>query len=147
MSEDNSDLIIKARKILGDLCAAFGVDTPPLGEEGRALSLIVDGRLLYDPENDKAEYTLAAPIKLKNNDIFKTFAFGEPNQSDLEFIHKEIRVSVDNGHTSMDRGDLDLMLARMIIRLGGVASGIQERFKARDLAALQEVFTLFGFFA
>lgn len=141
------ETIGNARSKLTALCAAFGVEVPPLGNEGGLLSLIAEDRLTYDPVSERVTYKLAKPISLKNGESVDIVTFGEPTGPNLEFIHKDVKVESEGNRHIVNLADIDLMTARAIIKLGGVALGIQERMVKRDLSALGEVFGLLGFFA
>ncbi len=144
----NPDDYTKARNELARICSAFGVDLPEIGAEGRTLSLIDEGRLLYDEKTEKVEYKLACPLDAKGGNDIKAISFGDPTQKDLEYIHRDIRVITRNGgrETEIGLGDTDLMLGRVITQLGGINTGLVDRLKRRDLSAMQEVCSLLGFF-
>ena len=142
----NPEDYTKARNELARICSAFGVEAPPIGSEGRPLSLIDEGRLVYDDKADKVEYRLASPLDVKAGNSIKSIAFGDPTQKDLEAIHKNIRVVSRSGETEIDLGDMDIMTGRIICQLGGVNSALVDRLKGRDTKSMQEIFTLLGFF-
>lgn len=143
-----ADDINKARGNLALLCAAFGVEPPPLGSEGGALKAILEGRLSYDAQEEKAVYTLAAPIKGESHTALSEVSFDEGNSTDQEYIHAGIKQLKATGEAVevIDLGDRDLMAKRMIERLGGVNVGLVDKIKARDFRTLKEVFELLGFF-
>jgi len=151
MKDYTPEQLTIARNKLTDLCAAFGADSPSVDSEGKALFLIADDRLKYDAEAEKATYLFSKPIVLKNGEAFDEVSFREPTQADLEFAHKGLKVSYESGVGSLDRGDLDLMFARMLIKIGSspkypaIPSTIIDRLPLREVSALQEVFKLLGF--
>jgi hypothetical protein len=133
----------EAARILRDIYNSFGLEALERPEASALWPLIIDGRLLFDASKDLVEYRLEKSIELKNGEKQEVITFREASGSELEYIRKDILVG---GDERVSLGSFVSMTLRILVKISGLATGIVDRVKARDIDALRNVFLELGFF-
>ena len=72
-----------ALKVIQEVYDAFGFDDVKADESSALLPLILDGSLIFSGSTGYLEYTLKAPIDLKNEGKLTVVKFREPAVSEL----------------------------------------------------------------
>lgn len=140
---DSSEKDTEILKAIGEIYDAFGIDAEP--EKDSALfGPIEDGSLSFNDVSKEIEYTLKAPVELKNGEMLKIVKFREATGGDLEYIRKGI--VVERSFQDIDIGYQTVMTLRTLIKIAGISTNVVDRFKRRDIGALSGVLTELGFF-
>lgn len=117
-------------------------DLGAVPEESVLLPLLEDGDLVL-VSGTECEYRLKAPVEQKNGERLTVVKFSEPAGADLEYIRSGMRVGTDG---TFDLGALITATLKVLIKTGGLITGLADRIKARDLDMLSKVFLELGFF-
>lgn len=137
---DTHEATVRTLELIYD---AFGLDPLDDWTESRLYKPVAEGRLLFDNSDGHCDYKLARPLELKNKDRLEYVSFREPSGSELEYIRQGVRAGGTDG---LDLGELVTMTLRALIKTGGLAVGIADRIKGRDVDALREMLLELGFF-
>ena len=101
--------------------------------EDSVLSLlpsVMRGRVVLDEESEQFIISLRSPIKQKNGEVITEVTMREPEAGELQDAGKF-------------KNDMDIAL-NMYSKLTGLALGIIQRLRQRDLIAISGVFDFFG---
>jgi hypothetical protein len=120
---------------------ALGVAAPSADSREMLIVAYMDGRITFDAASEEGTYKLARPIRLENGEMVPSIKFREPNGAELQYINIGQRVEVN---AESKTGFMDLGLAakgtiRYLTKVSGLALGVAERMKARDLAVVEAI--------
>ena len=132
-----------ALKTLADIYEAFGVE-----EEAKAdsalMPLLESDSLDFDNGSGFISYNLKAPLDLKNDGTVNVVKFREATAGELEYIRKGM--NVNRSLETICTGDMVTMTLRVLVKTGGLATGLADRLKRRDITVLTPILTELGFF-
>lgn len=109
------------------------------------LDAIRRGKITLDVAAATVTYELQRPVDLENGKELTRLEFHEPNAGEIQRINRGFSISADaSGKASIDTGDVDAQLARLLSVICGQPSGVINRIKRRDWAVLHGLSAFFG---
>lgn len=105
--------------------------TSQQGYPEHLLRAVVDGRLVFEEENEKFTYILRKPIELENGESVTELTIQEPTAEQLKQSYK-------TGSNEMEQ------TLRLLSAITGRPLGLLQRIRQRDLIVIGEVLSFFA---
>ena len=124
---------------------SLGVSDPKADSREALILAYMDGRISFDSASEEGVYKLARPIRLENGETVPSIKFHEPNGAELQYINigQRVEVNAESKTGSIDLGLSAKATIRFLTKVSGLALGVAEKMKARDLAIVE---VIAGFF-
>ena len=135
-----------AESIYFSICEYFDGEAASDTDKDNIIGAIMQGRIDLDEAKGELKYTLLSPIVSDDGKpLLETVTLHEPTMSDVEYINKGFHINgKDSGDYAVDMSEVYSKICRMVIKLDGVATGIAERIKKRDITYLNSLSCFFG---
>ena len=117
-----------AEKEVQDWCDQLGSE-PDLGTIDNIVRAVMAGRASFHSEKEEFSYKLRRPLSLDNGESVDSITFGEPNARQL-------------GDANKTKNEVDQGL-RLLSSVSGMALGVLERMKQRDIITTGELISFF----